>query len=207
VTERASAGRVVLIVAGAIALNCALSFMNTSLKLPFFIDSVGTAIAASVTGPWVGALTGALTNGAMDLMYGAAGEHLPFAVVNAVTGIMVGFAARYGFLRNVGHIVAVITAVAVANAALGALIVTLVYGGTSGSVIDYIVAGFTLTTSSKLFAAFMARVPANLVDKSLTVGAAAILLWWLQRSENMSAEEPEREGYAEEYAKESRSHE
>ena len=46
----------------AIALNIAIGQIVVTLKLPVFLDSVGTILVAVLCGPWAGALTGALSN-------------------------------------------------------------------------------------------------------------------------------------------------
>ncbi|MBK6793312.1 MAG: hypothetical protein IPG80_12440 [Anaerolineales bacterium] len=44
----------------AIAINVAVGQIVLVLKLPVFLDSIGTVLVAVLCGPWAGALTGAL---------------------------------------------------------------------------------------------------------------------------------------------------
>ena len=46
----------------AIALNIAVGQIVVLLKLPVFLDSIGTVLVGIICGPWAGALTGALSN-------------------------------------------------------------------------------------------------------------------------------------------------
>ena len=46
----------------AIAINIAIGQIVVLLKLPVFLDSIGTVLVAIICGPWAGALTGALSN-------------------------------------------------------------------------------------------------------------------------------------------------
>ena len=46
----------------AIAINIAVGQIVLVLKLPVFLDSIGTVMVAVLCGPWAGALTGALSN-------------------------------------------------------------------------------------------------------------------------------------------------
>lgn len=46
----------------AIAINIAIGQLVYTLKLPLYLDSIGTIFVGAVAGPWVGALTGLLSN-------------------------------------------------------------------------------------------------------------------------------------------------
>ena len=46
----------------AIAINLAIGQIVLVLKLPVFLDSIGTVMVGVLCGPWAGALTGALSN-------------------------------------------------------------------------------------------------------------------------------------------------
>ncbi len=44
----------------AIAINMVIGQIVLLLKLPVYLDSIGTMLVAALCGPWAGALTGAL---------------------------------------------------------------------------------------------------------------------------------------------------
>ncbi len=46
----------------AIAINLVIGQIVLVLKLPVFLDSIGTVLVGAICGPWAGALTGALSN-------------------------------------------------------------------------------------------------------------------------------------------------
>ena len=46
----------------AIALNIVVGSMISLLKLPIYLDSIGTVLVGALAGPWAGALTGLLAN-------------------------------------------------------------------------------------------------------------------------------------------------
>jgi len=46
----------------AIAINVAIGQIVVTLKLPVYLDSIGTVLVAVICGPWAGALTGTLSN-------------------------------------------------------------------------------------------------------------------------------------------------
>ena len=45
-----------------IALNIVGGLLASTLKLPVFLDTIGTILTAAILGPWWGALTGGLSN-------------------------------------------------------------------------------------------------------------------------------------------------
>jgi hypothetical protein len=99
-----STTRTLVLMPVAIALNIALgSTVQQVLKLPIYLDSVGTIITGVLAGPIAGLATGALT----DLIWAyvlppplAAPTAGPFAVTAAVIGILAGLWGRLGLFRS-----------------------------------------------------------------------------------------------------------
>jgi energy-coupling factor transport system substrate-specific component len=81
----------------AIALNIAIGELVVRLKLPIYLDSIGTVLVGAIAGPWAGALTGALAN----LIWGLFNPYAaPFFYVAAVIGFIAGLAGRRGAFEN-----------------------------------------------------------------------------------------------------------
>ncbi|MBI3243940.1 MAG: hypothetical protein HYZ49_16780 [Chloroflexi bacterium] len=85
--------RTLVLIPIAIAINIAVGELVTRLKLPVYLDSIGTVLVGAIAGPWAGLVTGALAN----LIWGFIN---PFAAaffyVAAVIGVMAGLAGRWG---------------------------------------------------------------------------------------------------------------
>ena len=62
--------RMLVLMAIGIALNMTLGQLATMLKLPIFLDSLGTMLVAVLCGPWIGGLTGLVTNLLWGLIQG-----------------------------------------------------------------------------------------------------------------------------------------
>lgn len=150
--------------------------------LPLFLDSIFTAIAAAVFGPWHGMIVAVLTNGWNEVLDGFSGLHILFAVCGIATALIVSGFVRSGHYRNALSWSLCVGSVTLANALLGALIAAFVYGGGTRMNLDNIVAGFSLFTDSVFTAAFLARLPINLVDKALAVVPALTLAIAVARS-------------------------
>jgi hypothetical protein len=87
----------------AIAINIILgAAVANALKIPIYLDSIGTILVGALAGPIPGALTGFVANLLWQYVIpppfqgSVAG---PFAIVAAVIGLMAGIFARIGWMR------------------------------------------------------------------------------------------------------------
>ena len=90
------------LMAVAIAINIAVGSITVVLRLPIYLDSIGTVLVGALAGPWAGALTGLLSNLIWSLLPvpGGAGPTTAFfAPVAGVIGLMAGFWASRGVFQ------------------------------------------------------------------------------------------------------------
>lgn len=83
----------------AIALNIAGGQIIKALRLPIYLDSIGTVLAGALLGPWIGLLTGLLSNTIWTLI-GLDPYAYAFAIVAGVIGLLAGFAGRAGLFQR-----------------------------------------------------------------------------------------------------------
>src|SRR5262249_12898263 len=83
----------------AIAINIAVGQLVAVLKLPVYLDSIGTVLTGALLGPWIAMITGALSNIIWPLL-GINPPAIWFAPVAAVIGIIAGFAGRAGVFQR-----------------------------------------------------------------------------------------------------------
>lgn len=159
----------------AIGVNIGLNYANNALSLPFFLDSIGTAVVAATAGLLPGLFVAVATNAAIEVVTGFPWIHLPFALCGVATALIVWGFVRSGRFADLGGALVATLAVALANSVLGSIIATFVYGGITSVGVDYLVTGLVAGGRSLVSATFWARVPANLVDKSIAVLAAFFL--------------------------------
>ena len=88
--------RTLVLMATGIALNMALGQLAELLKLPIFLDSLGTMLVAVLCGPWIGGLTGLITNLLWGLIQG------PTAAFFAPVAAIIPGAATSAVLIYVG---------------------------------------------------------------------------------------------------------
>jgi hypothetical protein len=95
--------RTIVLMPIAIAVNIVLgAAVANALKIPIYLDSIGTILVAALAGPIPGALTGFLSNILWTYVVPPpfnSGAAAAFAIVAAVIGLMAGLMARAGWLR------------------------------------------------------------------------------------------------------------
>src|SRR5260221_13742616 len=97
--------RTVVLMPIAIAINIVLGqTVGTALKIPLYLDSVGTILVGALAGPIPGAITGLLAN--LIWTFVLAGTPFsspfawPYAIVAAEIGLLAGVFGYYGFFRS-----------------------------------------------------------------------------------------------------------
>jgi energy-coupling factor transport system substrate-specific component len=160
-----------VLIAVAIVLNIVVGQLVSLLKLPIFLDSIGTVLVGVLAGPWAGGLTGLLTN----LIWGVITSPVAaaFAPVAMVIGIAAGLCARYGLFRNWWLALVSGVIITVFNAIVAVPIKLYMFGGISGTGADFFTA-YMLALGNNLFGSVVVTVfTANLLDKVVT----ALIAW------------------------------
>lgn len=118
--------RTVVLIPIAIAINIVLGqTVSAVLKVPIYLDSVGTILVAALAGPIPGLVTGVLANLVWTYVLPPPFHSdfaAPFAVVAAWIGLWAGIAAQIGFFRSRPNS-------SWPRVALAALVVIVVLGG------------------------------------------------------------------------------
>jgi energy-coupling factor transport system substrate-specific component len=159
------------LMAVAIVLNIVLGQVVSLLKLPIFLDSIGTVLVALLAGPWAGALTGLLTN----LIWGLISDPVAaaFAPVALVIGLVAGLCAKARLFRQWWQAITSGAIITVALSIIAIPVRVYMFGGITGSGADFLVA-YLLATGRDLFSAVLITVITNnLIDKVAT----ALLAW------------------------------
>src|SRR5689334_25013580 len=92
----------------AIALNIAVGSIIYNLKVPLYLDSIGTILVGVLAGPWAGALTGILSNliwGIIPIPLVQNPNYVPFMAVGGVIGALAGMFSDIGWMRSFWRVV------------------------------------------------------------------------------------------------------
>lgn len=111
-----------------VAINFVGGQLASLLKLPVYLDTIGTMLTAMLAGPWVGAVTGLLSN----VVTGIANPvNFWFIPVNIIVGLVVGFLSRKDMWRGWKLIISFII-MDLVSLLVATPIVVYVYGGVTG---------------------------------------------------------------------------
>ncbi len=150
----------------AIVLNIVVGQLVSLLKLPIFLDSIGTVLVGILAGPWAGGLTGLITN----LIWGLITSPVAaaFAPVAMVIGIAAGFCAKFGLFKNWWLAILAGVIITVFNAVVAVPIRLYMFGGITGSGADFMTA-YMLALGKDLFGSVVVTVfTSNVIDKVVT---------------------------------------
>ena len=139
-----------LIIPVGVAVNFVGGQLASILKLPMYLDTIGTIFAAMLCGPWVGAVTGGLTN----VVTGIANQvNFAFIPVNVIAGLVIGFLARKQMFSVWWKWLISMFVMAWVSIIVSAPIVVLVYGGVTGGGTSIITAA-AMAAGANIWAAF-----------------------------------------------------
>lgn len=161
----------------AIAINIAIGQLIFALKIPLYLDSIGTVLVGVLAGPWAGALTGLLAN----LIWGLSGlnvTYAPFAAVAAVIGLLAGLFGEAGWLRTWWKVILAGIITGLVAATISAPISAYVFGGVTGAGTDAVVAIFRGIGFGILPASFAQGVSSDPLDKTITY----LVVWLIVRA-------------------------
>ena len=160
-------------VAFCIALNLTAGQLASALKLPIYLDSLGTVLVAVLCGPWSAIMAGVFSN----ILGSAFGNPvmLFFSPVMIVIGAFTGFLAKRGWFRKwylvpIGGVLQGVLA-AVASAPIAAYL----FSGVMLAGTDVLVIYFRSVGNTLLQSVFFQGLSSDPVDKTITYILAYLL--------------------------------
>jgi energy-coupling factor transport system substrate-specific component len=159
----------------AIAINIVIGQIVVLLKLPVFLDSIGTVLVAVLAGPWAGALTGTLSNIIWGLLIDPGA--FPWFPVAAAIGLVAGICANFGMFKVWWKVIITGILVALAAVIVSTPIGVYLFGGITGSGSTFITA-YLLATGQELFTAVLST---NFLVEPIDKTATCLLAWLIIR--------------------------
>lgn len=158
----------------AIAVNVVAGHVTGNvLRLPLYLDSIGTILVGVLAGPLAGLATGVLSNLVWGLALGATSS-IPFALVAALVGLLAGFFGARGVFRasrgptGTAWVAGAGFVTGVAAAVVAAPIAYFVFGGTTGGGTDILVVIFREATGSVFNAVLLQAGIVDPLDKAVS---------------------------------------
>lgn len=163
----------ILFIPVCVAINVVGGQIDKTLNLPVYLDSIGTMLTGMLAGPWVGAVTGLLTN----LINGIfKPTQFFFAVVSVAIGITAGLLSRHGMFSAWWKQIISALVFAVISTVIAAPILVLVFGGITGSTKSLITAAL-LATGQKIWGAvFSSQFITDVIDKGFSLFMALFII-------------------------------
>jgi energy-coupling factor transport system substrate-specific component len=157
---------VIALVPVASVLNVIGGTVAGALKLPIFLDMIGTAVVAMTIGPWWGALVGVITNVTSGFITGPVS--IPFAACNVVGALIWGYGTKWGWANDKLKFFGLSVASAVGVSLMAAPIVIFVFGGATGHASDVLTAGLIAAGGDMWTSVFSSNIIVSSADKILS---------------------------------------
>lgn len=183
---------VVAVIPVAAALNIVGGYINTVLRLPIFLDMIGTMVTAVILGPWWGALVGAITNIVNSFISGPIS--LPFAVVNVAGALVWGYANMWGWMKKTWSFFLVNVLVATVSSIFAVPIYVFIFGGATGHFADVMTAAFLAMGQNLIVSVFSSNILVSLADKIISGFVGLAIIEALPENLTKTAKLPKAEG-------------
>jgi energy-coupling factor transport system substrate-specific component len=182
----------------AIAINVIIGQIVFVLRIPVFLDSIGTVLVAAVAGPWAGALTGLLSNVIRGLLVNP--NSLLWSPVALMIGFVAGWCAIAGLFKSWWKVMITGFLLAITVALVSTPIAVYLYGGITASGSSFITA-FLLQTGRDLVQAVLStlflvepfdKIATCLLAYAIIGGLSVRYLARFPRSENVEIDTAQR---------------
>ena len=159
----------IVLIPACIGINYLGKLFASVLKLPLWLDSIGTCIGGCLGGPLIGAICGAANN----LIYGfSAGDNitLVYALTSLGIGVAVGIMARLGFMKSFPKAILTACVAGLTAVAISTPLNVIFWGGTTGNVWgDAVFAATQAANLPVVLGSFLDEVVVDVPDKIITV--------------------------------------
>jgi len=157
-----------VLIPAAVGINYIGKLFAGVLKLPLWLDSIGTVLASMLSGPIIGAICGAINN----IIYGLTMDPVSFiyALTSIAIGIAVGIMAYKGWIKNIGKAIVVGLVAALVAAIVSTPINIGFWGGQTGNIWgDALYASLVANKWPVWIASFLDEIVVDIPDKVATV--------------------------------------
>lgn len=168
----------IVLIPVCIAIDWVGHALASTLKLPLFLDSIGTVLGGLLAGPWVGGIAGLITNfissGTVDPIAA------PYSIISLGIGIAAGVGGYYGWHKTwPGRIALYVLIVLVASIGSTPLNIGLYQGQSGVPTGDAIYAAMVKGGWPSWIAAYIDEASGDIPDKLITVVVAILIYFGL----------------------------
>ncbi|SMO77512.1 ECF transporter S component [Melghirimyces algeriensis] len=152
----------------AVGINYIGKLFAGVLKLPLWLDAIGTVLASMLAGPVIGAISGVVNN----IIYGLTVDPISFVygITSLFIGLVTGVMANRGWIQSWGKAIVVGLVVGLTAVLVSTPLNIVFWGGQTGNLWgDALFAVVMSQTSSVWLASFLDELVVDLPDKVLVV--------------------------------------
>lgn len=166
----------IVLIPACIGINYLGKLFASLLKLPLWLDSIGTCIGACLGGPIIGAICGAVNN----LVFGlTTGDNITliYALTSLGIGLAVGVCARLGYMKTFGKAMITACISGLAAVVISTPLNVIFWGGTTGNIWGD--ALFAATQAGGMpvgIGSFLDELVVDVPDKLLTIVIVFLIL-------------------------------
>lgn len=156
----------------AVGINVVGGALTNVLRIPLFLDTIGTILLAILAGPLVAAVGGILTNVVLSVVRSP--TMLPFGLTQAAIALVTGYLAMRGWFqiheqRDYLKLAGVAVLVAATSVLTGWPLLVWIFGGITGTAPDIVVGIFLAAGFDIKIAALGSQLVIEPVDKAACV--------------------------------------
>ncbi|WP_405096717.1 ECF transporter S component [Oceanobacillus sp. FSL H7-0719] len=158
----------IVLIPAAIGINYLGKLFAGLLKLPLWLDAIGTVLASMLAGPIIGAASGIINN----LIYGITVDPIStvYAITSGAIGLVVGIMAYKGWIANIKKAVVIGLAVGLVAAVISTPLNMIFWGGQTGNVWGDAFYAFLISNDLPVWlASFGDSIVVDVPDKVVTV--------------------------------------
>lgn len=158
----------IVLIPAAIGINYLGKLFAGLLKLPLWLDAIGTVLASMLAGPIIGAASGIINN----LIYGITVDPIStvYAITSGAIGLIVGMMAYKGWIANIQKAIVIGLVVGFAAATISTPLNIIFWGGQTGNVWGDAFYAFMISNDFPVWlASFGDSIVVDVPDKVATV--------------------------------------
>lgn len=158
----------IVLIPAAIGINYLGKLFAGLLKLPLWLDAIGTVLASMLAGPVIGAASGIINN----IIYGVTVDPIStvYAITSGAIGLIVGIMAYKGWIANIRKAIIIGLVVGFAAAIISTPLNIIFWGGQTGNVWGDAFYAFMISNNLPVWlASFGDSIVVDVPDKVATV--------------------------------------
>jgi len=156
-----------------VAINVVGYQLSTILKLPLFLDQIGTTLVAIIAGPWVGVVAGGLSNIVNGMLNPVA---IAFFPVSMSVGLITGFLSRWKFYTNIFGIIFAFFAHNIIPSFVGSISTIFVFGGVTGTGLDFITGAILASGKELFYSVFSSNLLSGILTSGVTIAISLLII-------------------------------